>query len=540
MVKKISSLVDKVDIGIITMKQEEYTEVVRLIDNPESYDGDKGRRYRIGKVNCQNGQKLTISITRCINQGNIEAQDACMITILDLNPKWIFIVGIAGGIASTDFSLGDVVIASRILDMTVQSIQSGENEFDVKGGELNHLARMVVQDLPIISKIEMSNWVEKIDMTRPGIDLDVEKIKFSTDDDNWNKKIIKSLKKNFTSMREPFLIVGPVISSDKLVKDIEIIRTWKTVARSAVAVEMESAGIYKTADSQGKPFLAIRGISDLVGLERHDSWTIFACKSAAAFAISLIQSGTIPLDINSNFSQFEGYKTFEEVFLLLDFIVDTISGILVPGRLDVYRKKLILINELIDKANTYSILIANQSDKDLTLKILNYMRPTIKEFCEEASYVFPSPDEDVFNRNTDNLKSIRYKIITNWKQLSENIATINSLFENIQLYKLNKTSYWQLIGFKDNEDYLDYLTPCFETFSKTKLNQLEIDLLSRFASGETISDEELKKEGYPNPIIKNTINALLVSQLITIVDHEFTATQIGRKKILEFLNKNMK
>jgi nucleoside phosphorylase len=50
-----------------------------------------------------------------------------------------------------------------------------------------------------------------------------------------------------------------------------------------VAVEMESAGIYKATHGR-VPFLAIRGISDVVGFKRDHDWTPYACETAAAFA----------------------------------------------------------------------------------------------------------------------------------------------------------------------------------------------------------------------------------------------------------------
>jgi hypothetical protein len=58
-------------------------------------------------------------------------------------------------------------------------------------------------------------------------------------------------------------------------------------ARHVVAVEMESAGIYKAVHGR-VPFLAIRGISDVIGLKRDPEWTTYACETAAAFAHALL------------------------------------------------------------------------------------------------------------------------------------------------------------------------------------------------------------------------------------------------------------
>ena len=50
---------------------------------------------------------------------------------------------------------------------------------------------------------------------------------------------------------------------------------------------MESAGIYTAAHGR-TPFLAIRGISDIVGFKRHPDWTEYACRSAASFMRSFL------------------------------------------------------------------------------------------------------------------------------------------------------------------------------------------------------------------------------------------------------------
>ena len=41
--------------------------------------------------------------------------------------------------------------------------------------------------------------------------------------------------------------------------------------------------------------LAIRGISDIVGLQRAEAWTRFACASAAAFTRAYLRTRPVPL-----------------------------------------------------------------------------------------------------------------------------------------------------------------------------------------------------------------------------------------------------
>lgn len=52
---------------------------------------------------------------------------------------------------------------------------------------------------------------------------------------------------------------------------------------------MESAGLYKAAHGR-VPFLAIRGISDIVGFKRDPGWTSYACHTAAAFTRAFLRA----------------------------------------------------------------------------------------------------------------------------------------------------------------------------------------------------------------------------------------------------------
>jgi hypothetical protein len=73
----------------------------------------------------------------------------------------------------------------------------------------------------------------------------------------------------------------------------ETLSVWLKIARQVVAVEMESAGIYKATHGRNVPFLAIRGISDVVGFKRDPDWTAYACETAAAFAQAFLLSEPI-------------------------------------------------------------------------------------------------------------------------------------------------------------------------------------------------------------------------------------------------------
>ena len=86
-----------------------------------------------------------------------------------------------------------------------------------------------------------------------------------------------------------------IASSNSLVRNIDIFIQWLQTARTILAVEMESAGVYQATQriNHQYPVMAIRGISDIIGLDRDNQWTKYACQTAAAFTHAFVTADII-------------------------------------------------------------------------------------------------------------------------------------------------------------------------------------------------------------------------------------------------------
>jgi hypothetical protein len=84
-------------------------------------------------------------------------------------------------------------------------------------------------------------------------------------------------------------------------KNTQVSEQWRKVARQIVAVEMEVAGVYHAARQLHReyPILMIRGISDIIGFKRDNKWTEYACNTAAAFALAVVNTRPIEPRANS-------------------------------------------------------------------------------------------------------------------------------------------------------------------------------------------------------------------------------------------------
>jgi nucleoside phosphorylase len=278
----------RIDFGIITIREDENEAILDRLPKAGTVEGR--RRYRIRRLPLPGGGAYTIAVVRCAEQGNTDAQGAAHDLISDLDPAFLLVAGIAGGVPAHEFSLGDVIVSTRIVDFSVEAVlQDRGREYALGGGPLHPDAAKIAADVrAMVHDGDLDGWSDQaaLGMDRPPVSLDEDRF---YGDEDWKKDVRAKLLRHFggAEARAPVVVSGAIASSDRLVEDAEILQVWLKIARQIQAVEMESAGVYKAAHGR-VPFLSIRGISDVVGLERHPDWTAYACQTAAAFVRALL------------------------------------------------------------------------------------------------------------------------------------------------------------------------------------------------------------------------------------------------------------
>jgi len=297
----VDDLRGQVDFVIITIREDEFTAFLDRFKAPKYAQGE--RRYEIGEMQTQDDQHYRYALVRCVFQGTGEAQSVAQAVIKDLDPKLLVLVGIGGAVPSNDFTLGDVVCATRVHDFCVSAVREGKPEtFNVGGGDMHVGIRNLLSSLPKLARgLDDWNTAEAITRQCPAVTIpqtSEEKAEILYGDAAWQRSVLDSLNQHFpnnSKARLPRCTAQPVAASDRLIKDTTILMQWQEAARALAVVEMELAGVYKAAQTAGKtyPILAIRGISDVVGFKRHDDWTKFACEVAASFTAALIRSGEL-------------------------------------------------------------------------------------------------------------------------------------------------------------------------------------------------------------------------------------------------------
>lgn len=292
---QLTELKGKVDFGIITIREDEFEAVLHHF--PEAGRVAGRRQYNLRRVELASGGSYLVAVLRCIEQGNGEAQSAAHDLLEDLNPQWLLVLGIAGGVPSGEFGLGDVIVSTRLHDFSVEAVLHERGaEYALTGGPVDKSAAVVAANFPAL-KADLGNWstAELVGAKRPTVPTleSVQSGDWLYGDEEWRGKVCHALSRH-AGRTQPLVAAGAIASSDRLIKDTEILKVWMKMARQILAIEMESAGVYRAAYGRQVPTLAIRGISDVVGLKRDAAWTQYACYTAAAFALALLR--TRPLE----------------------------------------------------------------------------------------------------------------------------------------------------------------------------------------------------------------------------------------------------
>lgn len=296
----------QIDCAIITVRPDEFAAVLQRFPT-KVHKGPSGRMYGICEIRIKSGKNCKVAVVRSSEPGTDAAQQIAHDIINDLDPQLLLVVGIAGGIPSDDFTLGDVIISTRIDNLNVSKrFEDGREEFDIRGGIDPSISNITAGLLLYQNELAGWNDPDSIKMDRPAVDLkqfetDEFRTKIAQDQKNayWYKRVRASIISQFGSEKNrsclPLFEAGTIASSNSLIRNVDIFIQWLQAARSILAVEMETAGVYQATQKIHRqyPVMAIRGISDIIGIERDNQWTKYACQTAAAFAHAFIMTGIL-------------------------------------------------------------------------------------------------------------------------------------------------------------------------------------------------------------------------------------------------------
>jgi len=194
--------------------------------------------------------------------GRLQASIATAAAIREWHPRYVTLVGIAGGIAAKGVKLGDVLVSDEVVDYELQKLTAGGDEIRWNVYQAN--ARLVATARDFTS----NNWQKLAETKRPA---------------------------GGTPQRH----IGPVASGDKVIALGKALAQYQQRFPTLLGVEMEAAGVAGACFQAANPpgFFMVRGVSDLADEEKDAQsgvWRSYACDVAASYAVELLKSGAVP------------------------------------------------------------------------------------------------------------------------------------------------------------------------------------------------------------------------------------------------------
>jgi nucleoside phosphorylase len=205
-----------------------------------------------------------VAVLLLLGMGRVQATVATSDAIRRWKPRYVLLVGIAGGIAEQDVKLGDILISDQIVDYELQKITA-------EGPQIRwEVHRASPRLIAAASDFGLARWKDLVTIERPD----------------------KGVPKRH---------LGPIASGDKVIAFDDALAKYRDTWPKLIGVEMEAGGAAAAAfqAANAPAFFMVRGVSDLADTKKNSlqvqKWRSYACDIAAAYAIALLRSGPVPL-----------------------------------------------------------------------------------------------------------------------------------------------------------------------------------------------------------------------------------------------------
>lgn len=265
----------QVDVAIVTVLPEEFRAVCDCLPECRKDPGSQASpnlfSWHLGSIQTSFGGAYNIVVAQAGHAGTNRGGLCVSKTIDRWKPRYVFLVGIAGGFEKDGLGLGDIAVSDHIWGYEYGKI--GQAGF-LPRNDLTYPCDMSLLN-GILAHASTNLWLEGLTMETPD-----------------------------KGPLTPKVVPGPVASGDKVVDEpgdpffASVRKHWPGI----LAVEMEGCGAaeaIQVAHAEGRSigFIMVRGVSDMPGafsIENADvrrQWKQAASKASAQFVASYIRSG---------------------------------------------------------------------------------------------------------------------------------------------------------------------------------------------------------------------------------------------------------
>jgi nucleoside phosphorylase len=253
------------DIVILTALSEEREAILQKLPGHELLAPSQNDIRTYHKASLKYETNETIGIYNLIilslpGMGRVHAAIATADAIRRWKPKYILLVGIAGGVSSKGVNIGDLLIATQIIDYSLQKVYP-------KDTEIRWEVQQVDQRLLDACKNHVDNqWVDAIRVERP-------------------------------TPGQVNKFYGPIASGDRVIAYEKVLNELQETWKKMIGVEMEAGGVSTAVSLYPRKigFFMVRSVSDLADAQKDtpqvDQWRQYSCDVAATYTIEFLKTG---------------------------------------------------------------------------------------------------------------------------------------------------------------------------------------------------------------------------------------------------------
>ena len=202
-----------------------------------------------------------VVLTDLLGMGRVEAANVVGDAIRRWRPRYVILVGIAGGLSKAEVQVGDVLISEQIADYELQKLTE---------------------------ETTLTRW--SVHRASPALLAAAKQLR----PEDWQRFIREPRPQAGTPQRH----FGPICTGDKVVAN-GLLDQYHEVWTKLIGCEMEAGGVasaaFEAASAPG--FLMVRGVSDLADRDKDKaqtgSWRAYACDVAAAYVEAFLKSGPV-------------------------------------------------------------------------------------------------------------------------------------------------------------------------------------------------------------------------------------------------------
>ena len=266
-----------IDIAILTVLEPEYAAAAARVEDPSPVEGNAARRYRWirGEIESSTYDRpYHVVVGMASDKGEVAGALATSAAIGRWNPRYVLLVGIAGGVGGSA-SVGDVVLPDPIWSYEVGHL--ADSFTPELGSHYDYAPDPALLHAALTVKPE---WIHGIRAEPPG------------------------------EMPVSSVVSGPIASGNKVIESKGSV-LYSDLVRAEpgfIAVEMEGAGaaaavVDATDEGYDVGFMMVRAVSDVIRAApegevvegenyvdpERETWRNYASDVAAAFAEALIR-----------------------------------------------------------------------------------------------------------------------------------------------------------------------------------------------------------------------------------------------------------